>query len=185
MAFQRENIPTVVPFAQESWAEQNGDAFIGDIEVLGAGGTIEYVGQRQIRDFRPQDATAIVGSEGFGKCSGLVIRDRHTGMYTFSHLEPFADAWHDLMRTGQRDPVHWSSPHDAVLVYGSVSSRQYELERLMVEEFWGPATLRTINVETGGAHWGIVLYRTLGQLAVARKTPDHSVFRYQIFEPSI
>ncbi len=153
-----------------------------DIAILGVKDTMQYVGQRQISDFPSIHPLDSVGSEGFGKCSGLVIRDRETGTYTFSHLEPAADNWHNLMRTGEREPVRWSSPHDAVLIYGSVSSKQYELERMMTEEFWGPATLRTIDVETGDTHWGMVLYRSLGQLAVVRKRPDHSVFRYQAFE---
>lgn len=184
MTFQRENVPTIPPFAEESWANQTGDTFIEDIAVLGVRDAMTYVGQRQIRDFYPGEEPANAGSEGFDKCSGLVIRDRTTGVHTFSHLEPFADAWHTLMQTGQRHPVRWSSPRDAVLVYGSVSSRQYELERLMAEEFWGPATLRIIEAETGDTHWGMVLYRSLGQLAVVRKKPDHTVFRYQLFEPT-
>lgn len=185
MTFQREDIPRVATIIQEDWSNQTGDTFIEDIEVLEISGSMEYVGQRQVRDFHPDDTPANAGSEGFGKCSGLVIHDSDTNAYTFSHLEPFADAWHNLMLTGQREPVRWSSPRDAVLIYGSVSSKQYELERLMTEGFWGPASLQIVEAETGGAHWGMVLYLSLGQLAVVRKTPDHSIFRYRPFEPNV
>ena len=98
---------TIAPFAQESWADQRGDTYIEDIDILGIGGAMVHVGQRQIRDFGPEDVPVNVGSDGFSKCSGLIIRERNTGAFTFSHLEPFADEWHDLMRTGQRDPARW------------------------------------------------------------------------------
>lgn len=183
MNFQRETIPSIDPFVQESWGEQTGDTFIKDIRVLGVSGNTDYFGPRQIREYQPGTTPPNTASSGFGKCSGLVIRDSRTGVYTVSHLDPSADAWHEHMRTGHTDPVRWDAPRDAVLVYGSVSVRQCEIERLMTQGFWGSATLRTINAETGGAHWGMALNRHLGHIAVVRKTPDHSVFRYQAFEP--
>jgi hypothetical protein len=183
MTYQRESIPEVSPFAVEDWSDQTGDTFIADINALAVGGAMKYVGQRQIFDFSPEDGPVTVGSEGFSKCSGLLLGNQQARSYTFSHLEPFAEAFHDRMRTGSTEPVRWPTLQDAVLIYGSLSSRQVELERLLLQQFWGPATLRTVHLETGNTHWGMTFNGLLGQLAVVRKKPDHSIFRYQLFEP--
>lgn len=172
----------ILPFALESWAGQPGCTSITDIQTLALNGVMQYIGQGQVFEFAEDKAKA-VGSDGFGACSGLIVRDEGAERYIISHLEPFADAFYEWMRTGLADQVQWLTLHEAVIIYGSVSARQVELERLMVRQFWGPTKLRIVQVETGDTHWGMVFEASLGHLAIVRKLPDQSVVKYQIFEP--
>jgi hypothetical protein len=182
MTTHGENDLGVQPYNSDSWADQPSHTYIEDIDALRIEHPFVGVGQRQIIDFRPEEGPVSVVSDGFSHCSGLIMRNQVQGTYTFSHLEPFGDAFHRQMQTGSRTPIQWEEPRDAVLIYGSVSSRQFEIEKLLQEQFWGPATLRTVSVETSNYHWGIAFNGLRGELAVVRKVPDQSILRYKLFE---
>lgn len=182
----REEIPVIPHFDVTSWDGQPGYTHVRDLKAmasLAVHAESKYSSQGRIFESGLAQGSEVVTSEGFSFCSGIILRNRTNGSFMFSHLEPSPDSFHDRLRTGYRDPVRWEDPHDAVLVYGSLSCPHFEIESLLLREFWGPATLRLVKAETGDTHWGLAYNGLMGRLALMRKKPDYSVFHYQLFPP--
>jgi hypothetical protein len=109
-------------------------------------------------------------SEGFRSCAALILRDPDTGGVSFTHCWARDEA---TLRTMRRAP---RAPSEAVLVYGSQTEPQYDIEL-----FLGAKGLvyNTIHVETGTEPFSVLVDNTIGKIAVARVTPDYSVLQYQ------
>src|ERR1700752_3296114 len=51
-----------------------------------------YVNQGSVREVIASEAVNILGSDGFARCSGLVLTDPNAEKITMAHLEPHSDA---------------------------------------------------------------------------------------------
>lgn len=95
-------------------------------------------------------------SDGFGKCWAAVMFDRNTGRFIMLHVDE------GMVNTNQRSKIkrHLSLPSDgpreAVIVK---SSHQTHASRLSEKYFYdiGCHSVRTIEADSHGCHWGIAL----------------------------
>ncbi len=169
------------PVETQHWDDQPSYTAIEDIECLNAGRRMKYVRQGDAFDLTVP-TQGLVGSDGFGRCCGLVVHDRSSGKYTFAHLEPGSDLPFRHWGGQFQPPSPWSEERDALFVYGSLSARHHELKSMLKEEYWGPiGSVDEITVETGKTHWGLALLPMLGQIAIVRKQPDQTVLYFQVF----
>ena len=182
-----------------SWEHQRGDTVVTDIDGLGLGDdTFRSIGQDTTVGITPAGellsvgyppldeaqweptprgsrSTVVdaVGDPTFFKCGALVLQLPETGNYLFAHL----GSGEDLLRgaLSQVPLQRWQERRRAVIVAGTHSTWQRDVEGYLREERFGPVDVSSVLVDTGECQWGALFYPKTGDLAVVRKTPDHSI----------
>jgi hypothetical protein len=157
---------------QVSWGGQSADVDIRDITALGIDeNTLAYTSQGGIID--ATQGTQTLASQGFGKCTALILRGTVKGNWALAHARPFDERlYYEIeSRTGRIA--------EALFVFGSVSTHQYDLDELLTRR---GAVVHSLHAETGDAHFGVALDVPSKKLTVVRKTPDQSLMMYEPFE---
>lgn len=127
-----------------------------------------YVHQGMYRSVE-MGVDATTGSDGFTRCSGLIVADYGSQQVHVAHLEPVYSGL--ISRTVPQSTSHlWDmlqtpSDKDIVLIYGDISAGQVELEDACRQGSLGRVALSHINVASGGSYaWGFVYDNTRRQV---------------------
>lgn len=155
------------------WSDQSGCSYIEDIEALKIDPTSKmYVRQGSFAEVGSGDGLTHVMSEGFSKCTALILRSTVTEGYLFAHLQPFDDLYYDL------EPVV-DAYDQGFLAYGTHSVWQRDVELLLAGT---GVSLRYVQTQTDRGHFGVSLDLASRQVSVVRKMPDHTILNYLPFK---
>jgi hypothetical protein len=139
-----------------------------------------YAGQVKegtIVDFNsPQYET--IASDGFISCTGLIVHDLTDGKFVVGHLDQYG--W----TAGQYfNWIKLASKKDIVFIMGERSVAQRPLQELLREGFYGDATVRMVDVDSGKHPWGLVFSKKTGELTTLSRDPAkklvYDLFRHE------
>ncbi len=156
-----------------------GDPF-ADIATINAL-QIDVQRYKYVADGKVYEATSsiqIMASEGFVACSGVIMRNEHTGTDMFSHFWPGVTEF-DL--EDYLDNQDAANRKEIVLVYGGLSLGT-GFEGSLVNDRWPYLGARAVSAETGSASWKAVFDRGAGDLVILRREPEQSMLRYHLFD---
>ena len=154
------------------WSDQSSCSYIEDIEALKIDQSSElYIGQGSFAEIGSDGGITHVVSEGFSKCTALILRSTVTEGFLFAHLQPFDDLYYDL------EPVV-DAYDQGFLAYGTHSVWQRDVELLLAGN---GVSLRYAQTQTDRGHFGVSFDMSNRQVSVVRKMPDHTIVNYHPF----
>lgn len=171
-----DHLPHIELTSQEPWREPDD---LPDLQALGINpNTHRNIYQRQVLDFSPKAGITSVASPGFVACSGLLLKDHESGIYTFGHLQP--DGASLEKHLGDKN----IEQGEAVILLGSISVPPVALRDLNRGK-WGDISTKIISFESGSTWWAGVFNAITGVVSIARRRPDTSLLHYQATPPQI
>ncbi len=162
----------LAPIGSSDWSDQEPYTSIDDITQLNVDATRKrYVRQGTFAELDSIDRPKVVMSEGFSKCSALILRSSIDDRYVFAHVQPFDDMYYEL------EPIV-DNYDQAFLAYGTHSVWQRDIELHLVNS---GISLHYAQTQTDRGHFGVALHTSTNQISVVRKQPDQTIFSYDPF----
>jgi hypothetical protein len=134
-----------------------------------------YVSQGLEREVLADETVNSLGSDGFTRCSGLVLTDPKEKTITMAHLEPHSDAVLSYLEQKSKDRVA-----RIALFYGSLSVRHSELEDLILTNYFGPMQHTSTHFESGNSAWGMVFNRVTNQVKIFTRQPSQTITTFEL-----
>lgn len=134
-----------------------------------------YVNQGFEREVHADEAVNSLGSDGFTRCSGLVLMDTRAKTFTLAHLEPYSDSIINHLDQKSKERVR-----KVALFYGSLSLRHLELENLISSNYFGPVQFKVTHFESGETSWGMVFNRANNQVKIFTRQPSQAITTFEL-----
>lgn len=139
-------------------------------------GRWRFIPQGGLSEIGPGDDIDYLMSDGFGKCSAVLIKDDASDTFTFAHAQPFDDELYSKLSRQQR------GRSEALIIGGTHSVSQYGITQLLAGQ---GARISVLDINTGDTPFGVAVNTKTGLVSVLRSQPEKSLLQYSVFNPPL